>query len=145
MSLPSFAGIILRHGSHYLLLQREGNAKYWPFYWGFPGGKMETGESALEAAIREVREEIGVNVSPTSVISKINISAEYIDGQRKNTLFLVETWDGTPENLEPKIHKDCQWFTLDELPEPMIPHVREGLFALLDGETHFEYDGIGEM
>lgn len=43
----------------------------------------------------------------------------------------MERWDGTPENLEPKIHKSCGWFTLDELPEPMIPHVREGLFALL--------------
>lgn len=58
--LPEFCGIILRHGSHYLLLQRGGHAKYWPFYWGFPGGKIEAGETALEAAIRETQEEIGV-------------------------------------------------------------------------------------
>lgn len=145
MLLPAFSGVVLRHGSHFLLIQRQSNAKYWPLYWGFPGGKVEENESPLDAAIRETMEEIGVWISPESIISQIEINAKYIDGDRKNILFLMEVWDGTPENLEPKIHKTCQWFTLDELPEPMIPHVREGLFALLKWEEAFFYNGMGDM
>ena len=60
MLLPAFSGVILRHGSHFLLIQRQSNAKYWPLYWGFPGGKVEENETPLEAAIRETMEEIGV-------------------------------------------------------------------------------------
>lgn len=55
---PTFCGIILRHGSHILLLERASNAKYWPLYWGFPGGKIEPNETSIEAAVRETQEEI---------------------------------------------------------------------------------------
>ncbi len=73
MSLPFFAGIILRYGSHFLFIQRGEKSKHWPLYWGFPGGKIELGESPLDAAIREVQEEIGITVKEEDIIGSIII------------------------------------------------------------------------
>lgn len=79
MSLPASAGIILRHGSHFLFIQRGDSAKHWPLHWGFPGGKIEKDESPLRGAIREVQEEIGVKIEEKNIVSTIHIMAHYIE------------------------------------------------------------------
>jgi 8-oxo-dGTP diphosphatase len=124
---PEFAGIVLCHGSHFFLIQRSTSSRHWPLYWGFPGGKKEDDEDIKTAACREMQEETGVYIAPEALGKSIQIEAKYIDGVRKAQLFLVKDWIGEPENLEPNIHKNIGWFTLDELPEPVIPHVKEGL------------------
>lgn len=100
------------------------SSRHWPHHWGFPGGKKEDDETLIEAAVREMSEETGVSIDVDSVHSSITIFAYYSDGMRKNTLFLLDAWNGSPENLEPKIHNNIGWFTLDELPSPLIPHVK---------------------
>jgi 8-oxo-dGTP diphosphatase len=51
-------GIIMRDG-HVLACQRKRNAKY-ALKWEFPGGKIESGETAQQALIRELREELAI-------------------------------------------------------------------------------------
>jgi 8-oxo-dGTP diphosphatase len=51
-------GIIMKAG-HVLACQRKRTARY-PLKWEFPGGKIEAGESAKEALLRELREELAV-------------------------------------------------------------------------------------
>lgn len=94
------------------------------------------------AAIREVQEEIGIKIAEKDIIGSIKIRWHYIEWTRENTLYLVDSWEWMPENLEPKNHKEIRWCTLDELPHPIIPHVHSGLFALLEWEKEFEYDGL---
>ncbi len=142
MSFPEFAWVILRHGSHFFLIQRSGDSRHWPHYWGFPGGKKEESEDIFITAKRELLEEVGVNIEKTNIVTEIVIHAQYIDGERKNTLFLFENWEWVPENCEPKIHSNIGWFTLEELPKPMISHLHWWLRALLAWEDSFEYDGI---
>jgi 8-oxo-dGTP diphosphatase len=48
--------------------------------WEFPGGKVETGESAVEAAIREFKEEVGVEIQEVERVRPLTIvSHEYSD------------------------------------------------------------------
>jgi hypothetical protein len=63
-----------------------------------------------------------------------------VDGKREYTLFLVNTWMGNPDNLEKDLHENAGWYTLEELPSPMIPHIRKAFFAMLDGATETTYD-----
>ena len=65
MKTPSVTGavvVVLDDQDRTLLLLRPKEARWAPFKWGFPGGKIEEGESALSAAIRETKEETQLNV-----------------------------------------------------------------------------------
>lgn len=54
------AGLIVRDG-RVLICQRSAKSKF-PLKWEFPGGKLEAGESPAEALVRELREELAIEV-----------------------------------------------------------------------------------
>jgi len=53
---------VIRRGDRYLLCQRPAQKRHGGL-WEFPGGKLEAGEALLDAARRELKEELGVEVS----------------------------------------------------------------------------------
>lgn len=55
------AAVLQRSDGSFLLAQRPAG-KIWAGYWEFPGGKLEQGESARDALVRELREELGIEV-----------------------------------------------------------------------------------
>lgn len=55
------AAVLQRPDGAFLLAQRP-VGKIWAGYWEFPGGKLEQGESARDALVRELREELGIDV-----------------------------------------------------------------------------------
>jgi len=59
--LQVVAGILERGDGRVLITQRPAG-KVYAGYWEFPGGKVEAGESALEAITRELREELSIEV-----------------------------------------------------------------------------------
>lgn len=59
--VPTAANLICQHGSHVLLIKRSNKTTVWPNFWAFPGGKVDDNEFFREAALREAREEIGIN------------------------------------------------------------------------------------
>ncbi len=61
---PAAAACIRDEAGRILLLRRSDGADL----WGFPGGAIEPGEQADGAAVREVREEIGLEVEPVALI-----------------------------------------------------------------------------
>ncbi len=55
------AAVLQRPDGTFLLAQRPAD-KIWAGYWEFPGGKVEPGETAHHALVRELREELGIEV-----------------------------------------------------------------------------------
>lgn len=55
------AAVLQKEDGAFLLAQRPAD-KIWAGYWEFPGGKIESGETAREALVRELEEELGITV-----------------------------------------------------------------------------------
>ena len=106
--ITEVAAALIWRGERFLICQRpEGKAR--EFLWEFVGGKLEKGETAEEALIRECREELGVTVLPKDVF--MEVIHEYPDITVKLTVFNSEISFGEPKLLE---HAAIRWITPDE-------------------------------
>jgi 8-oxo-dGTP diphosphatase len=100
-----------------------------------PGGGLEGGESPEEAAIRELREEIGIVAEPSDLakIAEIVFVNTMEDGAEFPCtvhFYVVRTWAGEP--CETEEMGDLKWFPLNRLPlDQMMPGDRFWLFAAL--------------
>ena len=89
--------ILMQPNGKYLLASRP-NGKGWAGWWEFPGGKLEAGESAEHALIRESQEELGI--TPTQIQPWIKRRYDYPathDAEAKTVLlhfFFVYAWQG---------------------------------------------------
>ncbi|MDH5612041.1 MAG: NUDIX domain-containing protein [Gammaproteobacteria bacterium] len=111
-------GVLLWKGDCLLLGQRvDAQGAH---TWQFPGGCLETGESVLECAAREVREETSLNVgiAKHAAFSNELFSAgdrEYV------TLYVTACYvSGEPEVMEPDKCLSWQWFHYRQLPNPLF-------------------------
>lgn len=98
--------------SIFVILHKHGD------HWGFPKGKGEEGESALESAIRELKEETGLAVK--QLLTEAPIIEEY-SFQRKGQLVQkkVHYFPAIVSGaffLQPEEIRDGRWLTLDEAP-----------------------------
>ncbi len=90
--------------------------------WALPGGKLEEGESPVETARRELREETGIDL-PLSIFKPYSFSGIHEDeGGRWLTLYVECTVYNhqAVECREPDKHGDWFWFGEHSLPEPLF-------------------------
>lgn len=97
-SIHVVAGVITDPRGRILLTRRDGSSDM-AGLWEFPGGKREPGETPEEALIRELREEIGIEV--TAVGEKIiEVPQRYPDKRLRLDVRHVTRWKGTPRGCE---------------------------------------------
>ncbi|MFJ0942671.1 Nudix family hydrolase, partial [Bordetella bronchiseptica] len=91
------AGLILRPDGQLLLGQRP-EGKPWAGWWELPGGKLEPGETVLQALARELHEELGIRVT------EAHPWVTYVHVYPHTTVRLafchVTGWEGEPRGLE---------------------------------------------
>jgi 8-oxo-dGTP diphosphatase len=103
------AGLIYRDG-RLLACQRHESAAF-PLKWEFPGGKVEVGESDVDALRRELREELGIAVRDTKQI--FQHKHVYPDGPEVSLRFFrILSHDGVMRNL---VFQRIEWVELVEL------------------------------
>ncbi|HEX7080732.1 MAG TPA: 8-oxo-dGTP diphosphatase MutT [Gammaproteobacteria bacterium] len=81
-------------------------------FWEFPGGKSAPGETPLGALRRELREELGIEVSCASPL--IELVHDYREKRVRLDVWRVERWDGVPRGLE---RQPLRWVDVEELTE----------------------------
>ena len=117
------------------LLARRCNTGYEDGNYQVPAGHIEAGELPSEALIREVKEEIGISISPENVeLVHISYRPKHDDtDNRVDFFFRVQKWSGEIENREPEKCGDLRWAGLDELPENVTGHVRDAMESVAKG------------
>lgn len=131
------AYVLLRRGDDVLLQLRRGTG-YYDEHWAFgAAGHVEAGESLLTGAAREASEELGVDVAPgalelLTLMHRTDGSGRPIE-QRFDVFFQVRDWSGEPRIVEGEKAAALEWFPLDALPEPVVPHELQVLDGLRDG------------
>lgn len=111
------AGIVVFDKQGRVLLQNRSKDEA---QWGFPGGVMELGESAAETAIREVREETGLDVKIDSLLGVYSkYSHLYPNGDKAQPIAIAFTGSiiGGELLIDGKETFDLKFFELDEVPE----------------------------
>lgn len=135
----SAAFVLIERDGKYLFVLR-GNTKWMNGYYGLPSGKVEDGEGFLMAAVREAREEVGVELAPETLRHVVTVwrQAEEPGFEWCDVAFVAGTWSGEPYNAEPTVHDRIAWFGLDELPENIVPNVKEIISCYQKGQTYSE-------
>ena len=78
--------------------------------WEFPGGKIESGETAREAIIREIQEELAVTIKPERLLT--TVECDYPKFHLTMHCFLASVREGHLSLLE---HEAMKWLSKDEL------------------------------
>lgn len=137
------------YAAAFMLIEQEGKylfVKRWQTgwmdgYYGLPSGKVEKNEGFMQAAIREAEEEVGVIVRPEDVsfaCAAWRPSEDSEDMEWCDVVFMAHKWSGNPHNAEPDMHEEIAWFSADELPDNVVPHIRALMTAISRGEHYIE-------
>ena len=100
------AGLILWDGSRLLLRKPTGH--FGGYFWTFPKGRIDPGESPEEAALRETLEETGYRARIIALLPR------RFTGSTTVTRFFVASPEGEPGDFDPAETAELRWATLDE-------------------------------
>jgi 8-oxo-dGTP diphosphatase len=137
-------GAIIHDGEgRILLLQRAGSldvSRSTVGMWSNPGGEVDFGETVEEAAVREAREELGVEIEIERSIGFFDQILPRAGLHWHLVAFLAHILRGEPRILEPEKFDDLRWFAVRDLPancglhHVILPLVRLGWIS------HEEYE-----
>ena len=124
-TFPSAVHLFLLRGDDVLLLRRY-HTGYEDGKYSVVAGHLDGGEQVKQAAIREAREEIGVEIAPAD-LEVVGVMHRRSGDERIDWFVAARTWQGEPANCEPGKCDELRWAPLDALPEGVIPYVRRAL------------------
>ena len=124
--------VLLRDGC--VLMGKRLNTRFGAGQYHVPAGHLEVDETIIDGAIREAREETGIELAPDA------IDLAYVmhfrgESDRLSLFFQASRWSGEIENREPDKCEGWQWIPVDCLPDETVPYARRALSDLFAGKS----------
>ncbi|HHT0591705.1 TPA: 8-oxo-dGTP diphosphatase MutT [Legionella anisa] len=126
MNISVAVAVIIDEQQRILITQR-------PFHlphggcWEFPGGKLEVNESPESALIREIKEEIGIEVQHYKLLGEVK--HQYSDKSVKLIIFVVSQYIGEPLCLEGQLA--MKWVYQHELISEHFPEANREVIVMV--------------
>lgn len=130
--------LFLFQGQEVLLLRRF-NTGYEDGNYHVIAGHIEGNEEITAAMVREAKEEAGIDISVDD-IRVVGVMHRRTDEERISFFCTASKWVGEIVNAEPHKCDDLSWFSLNDLPENMVPFVRRALQNYKTGRFYDKSD-----
>ena len=111
-----------------VLLQRRAPGRAMAGLWEFPGGKVEPDERPEAALVRELEEELGIEVEPAALTPAAFASADNAGRHMLLLLYLCRQWRGEPRPLDAA---ELAWVRPADMAALPMPPADEPLIPLL--------------
>ena len=128
-----------------VLLLRRFNTGYEDGNYSVPAGHIDGNERATTAMLREAEEEAGIvineeNLRMVHVTHRISAGTHPSGSDERIDFFFEATeWKGEPRNMETDKCDDLSWFSLNQLPDNMVPYVKAGIENYVNNVAFSEF------
>ena len=113
-----------------ILLSKRPKNKHLAGFWEFPGGKVETGEVPEIALIREIKEELDININNKCIAPLSFSEFNYEEFQLLLLLYVCRRWEGEPKSME---NNEIMWVKPSMLRKYKMPPADDALiFCIQD-------------
>ena len=106
----------------FVITRRTSKLRQHPGQWALPGGRLDEGEDARSAALRETHEELGVRLDPNAILGLLD---DY-PTRSGYTITPVVVWGGSNMMMNPNPDEvaEVYWVPLADLERPEVPRLR---------------------
>lgn len=134
---PVAVHVFLLQGEEVLLLRRL-NTGYEDGKLSVVAGHVEPGETVTQAAIRETREEVGLELSP-DLVQVVGVMHRKSEDERIDFFLSYRVGREVPRNLEGEKCSELVWAAVSRLPGDTIPYIRAALENFAAGRWFQEF------
>ena len=133
LPLVLVAAVALVDADSRVLIQQRPPHKSWAGWWEFPGGKLHAGETPEATVVRELAEELGIDITESCLAPFTFTSYAYADFHLLMALYLCRVWRGMPTAREGQTLRWIRPLELARLPNvlpadaPLVAMLRDWL------------------
>ena len=123
---------VLNFNGQVLIAKRQAH-QHLAGLWEFPGGKVESGETCIQALVREVQEELGVETQATQYFPLITLPFNNSGNKHVLEVFWAEINFQQFTQACGNEGQEIRWVSFTELPEFEFPEINQDIIVALKG------------
>ena len=139
MMYELYALAMLIQNDKVLLLLRNQHRTFGAGMYTLPGGKVENNERALQAVQREAKEEVGLDLPESAFNFVYTFHRLGPAGPLIALCFKADITGMEPKNMEPELHDAMNFFSIEDLPENLLPAHKQLLLSTRQSNAYSEH------